>query len=243
MLIILSKELKQFFNSLIGTIALVVFLLASGLFMWVFPDTSVLEYGYATADMLFFIGPWVFMFLIPAITMRSFAEENKSGTIELLATKPIWDWQIITGKYLASLVLVIFSLLPTLFYYYSIYQLGSPIGNIDTGATLGSYLGLLMIGATFAAIGIFASSLTENQIVAFILSLFLCFFIYMGFEFASTLGIFYGTSDSIVKYLGMNEHYASISRGVLDTKDVIYFVSVILAFLFATQLSLENRKR
>ncbi len=242
MFTIFRKEINQFFNSLIGYIALLVFFLATGLFMWVFPDTSVLDYGYASLDMLFFIGPWVFMFLIPAITMRSLSEEMKSGTLELLATKPIRDMDIILGKYFGALALVLFALLPTLVYFYSIWQLGNPSGNIDTGATLGSYTGLFMIGACFVAIGIFSSALTENQIVAFIIGLFLCFFIYTGFEYLSTLPVFYGTTDSIVKYLGMDYHYSSISRGVLDTKDVMYFLSVIVAFIMGTQLILENRK-
>ena len=182
------------------------------------------------------------MFLIPAITMRSFAEEQQNGTIELLSTKPIWEMEIILGKFFANLVLLIFALLPTLIYYYSVHELGSPKGNLDAGAILGSYIGLLLLGACFVSIGLFASSLTNNQIVSFILATFLCFFFYWVFDFISLLPIFVGKIDDVVQMIGINFHYVSISRGVIDTRDVIYFLSLIAVFLMMTQISLERRK-
>jgi len=191
MIAVYIKELNSFFSSLIGYISMFVFLLGIGLFVWIFPDTNVLDYGFASLDTLFGSAPWVFMFLIPAITMRSFAEERNTGTFELLATRPLTDRSIILGKYFAAVTLVVFTLLPTLLYYYSIYQLGSPIGNIDTGSVIGSYIGLLLLGSIFTAIGIFSSSITTNQIVAFVLAVFLCFFFYLAFDFLSKLNVFY----------------------------------------------------
>ncbi len=239
---IFRKEINAFFSSLIGYIAIVVFLLTCGLFLWVFPDTSILDYGYAGLDNLFQIAPWIFTFLIPAVTMRSFAEEFRSGTIEMLVTRPISDMQIILGKYFAALFLVFCALLPTFTYYITVYQLGAPPGNLDSGATIGSYLGLFLLGAAFTAIGIFASSLTANQIVAFLLAVFLCFFCYTAFDYLSKLNIFYARLDSVVENLGINAHYLSISRGVIDTRDILYFVSFVVVFLGLTQTVLESRK-
>lgn len=239
---IFFKEINTFFSSLIGYIVVGVFLGILGLVMFVFPDTSLLEYKYSTLDQLFDIAPMVFMFLIPAVTMRSFAEENQTGTIELLATRPLSDLQIILGKYFASLALVLFALLPTLLYYYTVYQLGSPKGNLDSGAIMGSYFGLMFLAAVFVAIGIFASSLTNNQIVGFILATFLCFMFYYGFYFLSKLPIFIGKVDDIVQMFGIDYHYMSISRGVLDSRDLIYFISVVGVFIAMTVTSLERRK-
>jgi ABC-2 type transport system permease protein len=240
MFTIFSKEVAVFFSSLIGYIAIIVFLLTCGLFLWVFPDTAILDYGYAGLDNLFMLAPWVFTFLIPAITMRSFADEFRSGTMELLATRPISDLQIIGGKYFAALFLVFCALLPTFIYYITIYQLGAPPGNLDTGAIMGSYIGLLLLGASFTAIGIFASSLTQNQIVAFLLAVFLCFFCYTAFDYLSKLDIFYAKIDSFVEWLGINAHYTALSRGVVDTRDVLYFGSFITLFLLMTQLVLQR---
>jgi len=241
-LTLLKKEIQNFLSSLIGYITIIVFLLIISLFMWVLKnDSNILENGYATIDPLFVIAPWVFLFLIPAITMRSFAEEKRSGTIELLLTRPLTDLQIILAKYFAGFLLVLFSLLPTLIYYYSVHKLGNPIGNIDTGGMWGSYLGLLFLAAAFVAIGIFASAITNNQVVSFILALFLCFFTYIGFEFLSSFELF-GTVDDIILALGINYHYNSMSRGVIDTRDVIYFVSIIALFIIATRTVLESRK-
>jgi len=242
MLNIFFKEINHFFSSLIGYIAVGVFLLITGLFLWVFTDTGILEYGYATLENYFYLAPYIFMFLIPAITMRSFSEEYNSGTIEILGTKPITDNQIIGGKFLAALLLVVFAIIPTLLYFFSVYQLGAPVGNIDTGATWGSYIGLLFLGAAFVAIGIFASSITTNQIIAFLLAIFLCFFVYIGFDYISRLNIFYASLDALVEQLGIDAHYQSIGRGVVDTRDLIYFISLIGLFLFFTKIMLERRK-
>jgi ABC-2 type transport system permease protein len=242
MFALLKKEISSFLNSLIGYIVIIVFLLINSLFLWVFPlQFNILDYGFASIDNLFMLSPFVFLFLIPAITMRSFADEQKTGTIELLMTKPLTDIQIIGAKYLAGVVLVLFALLPTLIYFFSVYKLGLPPGNIDIGGTWGSYLGLLFLGAGFVAIGIFASSLAENQIVAFITAVFLCGFLYIGFEFIYSLSLF-GKIDLLIQSLGMNAHYTSMSRGVIDTRDVLYFGSLIAIFLLLTKVRLESRK-
>ncbi|MCE2773691.1 MAG: gliding motility-associated ABC transporter permease subunit GldF [Bacteroidetes bacterium] len=237
-----TKEIRSFLSSLIGYIVIIVFLLAISLFMWIIKgDSNVLDMGYANIDTLFAIAPWVFLFLIPAITMRSFADEKKSGTIELLLTRPLTDLQIILAKYLAGLVLVLFSLIPTLVYFYSVYKLGAPEGNIDTGGTWGSYIGLLFLGSSFVSIGLFASALTDNQIVSFILALAMSFFCYIGFEQISSLE-FIGTADTLIANLGINAHYNSLSRGVIDSRDVIYFLSFNTLFVMCTRLVLQSRK-
>lgn len=239
---IYRKEINSFFSSLIGYIAIVVFLLVTGFVVWVFPDTNILDYGYATLDPLFIVAPWVFMLLIPAVTMRSFSEEISSGTIELLTTKPISELGIILGKYLASLTLVVFALVPTVLYYFTVYQLGYPVGNLDTGGIIGSYIGLMLLSASFVAIGIFASSISSNQIVAFILAAVLCAFLFEAFTQLSQLDIFYAKLDVFVEGLGIHSHYMSISRGVVDTRDLLYFLSLITLFILFTKTSLESRK-
>jgi ABC-2 type transport system permease protein len=241
MLTILKKEIRSFLSSLIAYVVMIVFLIAIGLFMWVLPDYNVLDLGYANLDTLFDMAPLVFIFLISAITMRSFSEEKKTGTIEILTTKPISDLQIILGKYFASVVLVLFVLLPTLLYYYTIYQLGAPKGNLDSGAILGSYIGLFFLASAFAAIGIFSSVVSDNQIVSFILSMFLCYCFYNVFDLFADFKLL-GSYDSIVASLGINSHYQSISRGVIDSRDVLYFVSLILAFVWATKMVFGSRK-
>ena len=242
MFTIFRKEINHFFSSLIGYVVMGVFLLLMGLLVWIFPDTNLLDYGYASLDVLFELAPWVFMFLIPAITMRSFSEEFRSGTIELLSTRPLTDWEVIGGKYLACWFLVFFSLLPTLLYYLTVYQLGTTVGNLDSGGIWGSYLGLLLLSGAFVAIGIFASSLTGNQIVAFLLAVFLCFFFYIAFDYLSRLPAFYAGLDSLIENLGIHAHYLSISRGVVDTRDVIYFGSLIGAFVVLTKTVLEGEE-
>jgi ABC-2 type transport system permease protein len=242
MLTLFKKEINGFLDSLIGYIVMIVFLLITGLFLWVFPlEFNVLDFGFAGLDGLFILGPFVFLFLIPAITMRSFAEEKKSGTLELLMTQPLTDLQVILAKYFAGIVLVIFSILPTLVYFFSVYRLGLPPGNLDTGSIWGSYIGLFFLGASFVAIGIFASSLTDNQIVSFILAVFISFILYMGFEFVYTF-LISGKAGLIIQSLGLNAHYSSMSRGVVDTRDLIYFVSVTAVFILMTKLTLESRK-
>lgn len=242
MLSIFRKEINLFFSSLIGYIVMGVFLVILGLFLFVFPDTSLLSASFASLDPLFTLAPNIFVFLIPAITMRTFAEEQQSGTIELLVTRPISDWQIITGKYLASLVLVVFALIPTVLYYYTVYELGAPRGNLDSGGIIGSYIGLLFLAAGFVAIGVFASAITKNQIVAFLLATALCFWCFWGFDYLSRLPVFVGKGDDIVQMMGMLYHYDSLSRGVLDSRDVIYFFSIGGFFLFLSMLALERRK-
>lgn len=238
---LLLKEIRSFLSSLIGYIVISVFLLLVGLFTWVFQgDFNILDLLYADMKGFFMLGPLVFMFLIPAITMRSFSEEKRTGTIELLFTKPLSDLQIILSKYFASLILVLFALIPTLTYYYSIYQLGEPAGNIDTGQMWGSYLGLLLMGSGFVAIGIFCSAITANQIVSFILAVFLSFIFYVGFDFLGSFSMF-GTWDSIIRFLGINEHYQSLSRGVIDTRDVLYFISLNAFFIILTKISFERK--
>lgn len=236
------KELKGFFSSLIGYLTIAVFLVLTGLMLWVLKsDFNILDYGYATLDGLFLIGPFLYLFLIPAITMRSLAEERRGGTIEMLMTRPLSDWTIVWAKFLAAWTLVLISLLPTLVAYFSVVTLGDPVGNIDTGSVIGSYIGLLLLGGAFVAIGLFCSSLTQNQIVAFILAALLCAAAHLGFESLHNMG-FLGGADLFVKRLGMMDHYESISRGVIDTRDVLYFLSVMALFLMATRLVLQSRK-
>ena len=241
MLAVFKRELFSFLSSLMAYITIGIFLLACGLMFWFFPDTSILDYGYAEMDGFFSLVPYLFMFLISAITMRSFAEERKEGTYVLLATRPLTDTQIIFAKYLACIVLVLFSLLPTLVYYYSISQLGLPKGNIDTGAVVGSYIGLFLLGNAFTAIGIFASSITKNQIIAFAIAVFLCFFAYSGFNSVSQITALAGI-ESVLVNIGVAEHYQSISRGVLDTRDLVYFITFVALFLGLTKLAIGGRK-
>ena len=239
---LLKKEISTFLSSIIGYVVIAVFLLLTGLFMWGFPgNLLVLDQGYANMDTLFYVAPWVFMFLVPAITMRSLAEEKRTGTIELLFTRPVSDVQIILAKFLAGVILVIVAILPTLIYYYSLIQLGNPVGNIDHGGTWGSYLGLVFLGSGFTAIGIFASSISDNQIVAFILALFLCFFCYSGLNQLASFDLL-GPLDRFVQQLSITEHYDSMSRGVIDTRDVVYFISLCGIFIISTKAVLQSRK-
>jgi ABC-2 type transport system permease protein len=243
MISLIKKEINGFLNSLIGYLAIIVFLLTISLLTWVFPDSSfnIPDAGYATIEPLFILTPWVYMFLVPAITMRLFSEERKTGTIELLLTRPLTEMQVVLAKYISGVALVLFSLLPTLVYYYSVHSLGAPAGNIDTGSMWGSYIGLFLLGAVFVSIGVFASALTDNQVIAFIIGLFLCLICYTGFDAVSGM---LGNSGlaSIIYNLGLSAHYASMSRGVIDTRDVVYFASVITFFIMTTRTILESRK-
>lgn len=239
---LLKKEISSFLSSVIGYIVIIVFLLTVSLFMWVFPGQfNVFDNGYASIDTLFIIAPWVFMFLIPAVTMRMVADEKKTGTIELLYTRPLTEMQIIFAKYFAGLLLVFLAILPTLIYFITVYLLGNPKGNIDVAGTCGSYIGLFFLAAAYVSVGLFASSLTENQIIAFIVAMFLCFFCYIGFESLSALDIKGGVANFITS-LGINAHYVSMSRGVIDTRDVTYFISFTAIFLIFTRTVLESRK-
>jgi ABC-2 type transport system permease protein len=241
MIQIFKKEINSFLNSIIAYIVISVFLTAIGLFMWVFPDTSVLNYGFADMDTLFSFGPYVLMFLVPAITMRMLAEERKSGTMELLLTKPLTDYQIILGKFLAGFALVFLSIAPTIIYYFSISSLGNPPGNIDTAGITGSYVGLLLLGMIFTSIGIFASSLNDNQVVSFITAIFLCFIFFSGFEYLSALTNL-GTLASPLEKAGILYHYHFMSKGLIDAGNVIYFLSVTAFMILLTKFVLSSRK-
>lgn len=226
---------------MVAYITIGIFLLVSGLLLWFFPDTSLLDYGYADLSGFFSLVPYLFMFLIPAITMRSFAEERKEGTYELLITRPITTWNIILAKYFACLALVFLALIPTIIYYYTLFKLGFPEGNIDAGAVFGSYIGLFLLGAVFAAIGLFASSLTKNQIIAFVLCAALCAFAFLGFDYTSQVLALQSVEAFIVN-LGINQHYNSISRGVLDTRDLIYFLTFAILFLSITHSIIGGKR-
>ncbi|MEC4048667.1 gliding motility-associated ABC transporter permease subunit GldF [Flavobacterium sp. SUN046] len=237
---ILLREIKSFFGSPIGYLVIAIFLLLNGLFLWVFEgDFNILNSGFADLSPFFTLSPWILIFLIPAVTMRSFSDEQKQGTIELLLTKPISIWEIVGGKFLGALALIIIALLPTLIYVYVISSLGMPEGNIDMGSTIGSYFGLLFLISGYTAIGIFTSTLSENQIVAFILSVFLCFIFYFGFTGASS---FIKGSEDLIASFGMDSHFKSMSRGVIDTRDVLYFMSVAALFLSMTVYKLKSLK-
>lgn len=241
MLALFKKEISGFFSSLVAYITIGIFLTVTGLLLWVFPDSSILDYGYAGLESLFNVAPYLFMFLIPAITMRSIAEEKKEGTFEFLATRPLTDWQIVLGKYLASFVIVVIALVPTIIYFYTVYELGATRGNVDTGAVIGSYIGLLLLGGAFVSIGLFSSAITKNQIIAFAVAVFLCFIAYIGFDSISQLISLQGINSYITTF-GINEHYQAMSRGVLDTRDLVYFLSFIALFLVATKTVLGGRK-
>lgn len=237
-----KKEIASFLNTLIGYVVILVFLLINSLFLWVFPtEYNLLDFGYASLDSFFMLAPFVFLFLIPAISMRMFSEETKTGTIELLFTRPLNDWQIIGAKYLAGLSLVVVALLPSLIYVISVYYYSFPLGNMDLGIVWGSYLGLLFLAAAFVAIGLFASALTDNQIIAFILSTALSAFAFLGFEIIYSLDLF-GSFDLFVQSLGIQAHYSSISRGVIDLRDIVYFLSLSALFLLFTHSLLSKRK-
>jgi ABC-2 type transport system permease protein len=242
MFAIFRKEISGFFSSLSGYIVIIVFLLVNSLFMWVFPgEWNIFDSGYAGLDTLFFLSPWVFLFLVPAVTMRMFAEEARLGTIELIYSRPITERGIIYGKYLASVSLVLLALLPCMIYYISVYMLGESPGNLDKGGTLGAFIGLFFLASVYASAGIFASSLTDNQVIAFIIAVLICFFLFMGFDsFAYLPGL--KNMDEFVIRLGINEHYKSISRGVLDIKDVAYFIAVNVILNEATRFHLISRK-
>ena len=237
MLAILKKEINSFFASPIGYLVIAIFLLLNGLFLWVFKgEFNILDNGFADLSTFFLLAPWILIFLIPAVTMRSFSDEKKQGTLELLLTKPISTLQLVLGKYFGAFVLIIIALLPTILYVYTVYQLGNPTGNIDFGSTLGSYFGLLFLVAAYTAIGVFASTLSDNQIVAFIVAVFLCLFFFIGFE-----GIADVASSNMIEQLGMNAHYKSMSRGVLDTRDIIYFLSVTILFIALTKFNIKKQ--
>lgn len=234
-----KKELRQFFSSLTGYIAIIVFLLVNGVMLFVF-ENNILDFGYATLDRFFQLAPWIFLLLIPAITMRSFAEEFKTGTFEILQTRPLSRWQIVFGKYFGSLVVVVIALLPTIIYFFTVQKLSAGEG-IDTGATIGSYIGLVLLASVFTAVGICASSFTSNAVIAFIISIVACALFYFGFSAISLLPALSGNADYYLEMIGIDFHYRSISRGVIDTRDLIYFLSIIILFLAITNRNLLKR--
>ena len=234
---ILKKEFNSFFASTVAYLVMGVFLLINGLFLWVFKsDFNILNAGFSDVNSFFYLAPWFFLLLIPAITMKSFADEFNKGTIELLKTKPISNWQIVMGKFFASVLLVIVALIPTFTYIFTIYQLGNPLGNIDFGSIIGSYMGLLFLAITYTAIGLFTSTLSKNQIVAFISGVLITFILFEGFDAISNLI----GNDLSLKQLGIKKHFKSISRGVIDTRDILYFISVTVFFLDLTKIRLDN---
>ncbi|MGM0376387.1 MAG: gliding motility-associated ABC transporter permease subunit GldF [Bacteroidota bacterium] len=242
MIALWKKELLTFFSSLTGSLVIVVFLVMSGLFLWIIPgNMNILFGGYANLDGLFYMAPWLYLFLVPAVTMRLFADEKKSGTLELLLTRPLSDWHVVLGKFLAGFTLVILSLLPTLVYFYSVMQLAQPVGNVDTGAVWGSYIGLVLLAGAYVAIGVFTSALTENQIVAFVLAAVLAFVFYSGFDELASIPVF-SDVDTFLVGLGIDSHYRSVSRGVVDVRDVVYFLGLIAVFLGLTKIKLSSRK-
>lgn len=240
MFAILRKEINTFFASPIGYLVIAVFLVLNGLFLWVFNgEFNILNNGYADLSSFFLLAPWILLFLIPAVTMRSFSDEKKQGTLELLVTKPISNLQIILGKYFGAFLLIVIALIPTLLYVYTINKLGNPVGNFDLAVIIGSYFGLLFLIAAYTAIGIFASSLTDNQIVAFIIAVFICFIFYFGFDGIASYSLF-GTSIGVEQF-GMATHYKSMSRGVIDTRDLIYFISIAAFFILITKLNIKQQ--
>jgi len=237
---IVLREIKSFFGSPIGYLVIAVFLIGNGLFLWVFEgEYNILNSGFADLSPFFTLAPWILIFLIPAVSMRSFSDEKKQGTLELLLTKPLSIWEIVNGKFLGSLLLIVIAIIPTFIYVWVIYGVGMPEGNIDMGSTIGSYFGLLFLISGYSAIGIFTSTLSENQIVAFIISVFLCFFFYFGFESFATI---FPSFQNVISAFGMQNHFKSMSRGVIDTRDVIYFLSITILFLSFTVFNLKSIK-
>ena len=241
MFALLKKEINSFFASPIGYLVIGLFLVVNGLFLWVFKgEYNILDSGFASLEPFFTLAPWIFLFLIPAITMKSFSEEIRQGTLELLLTKPLSPLQLVLGKYFGALTLILLALFPTLLYVVAISSLGQTEGNFDSGVIMGSYFGLIFLGACYAAIGIFASILSPNQIVSFVLSIFLCFIAYFAFEALANLNV--GSGAFGIEDLGLSAHYESISRGIIDTRDIIYFLSFIILFLALTNFSLTGKK-
>jgi ABC-2 type transport system permease protein len=237
---LLIREIKSFFGSPIGYLVIALFLILNGLFLWVFEgDYNILNSGFADLSPFFTLAPWILIFLIPAVTMRSFSDEKKQGTLELLFTRPLSIWEIVNGKFFGALILILLALLPTLIYVFVVSQLGNPAGNLDMGSTLASYFGLLFLIAGYTAIGVFTSTLSENQIVAFIVSVFFCFILYFGFE---EIAAYSGSFNNVVASFGMDYHFKSMSRGVIDTRDIIYFISVAVFFLSLTVYKLKSLK-
>lgn len=238
---IFRKELNQFLNSMLGYFVFIIFLVAVGLLFWVFPQGNVLAYGFAEMGSFFSLTPFVLIFLIPAITMRAIAEEKRTGTLEWLLTRPISVWDIIAGKFLASWLLALLAMLPTLVYFISLYLLGSPQGNIDSAGVAGSYLGLAMLAMVFTSIGIFGSCLTDNQLIAFVISVFLCYFFYSGLSSIAGIDV-WAQSSLIIQYFALDVHFQALGKGLIDFRDILYFLSLTIVLLAASRLSLSSRR-
>ena len=241
MINILFKEINGFLHSLIAYVVIGVFLVGIGMLVWVFPESNILDYGYADLGSFFSSVPFILMFLIPAITMRMFAEETKSGSLEILMVKPVKTFEIVLGKYFAGLFLVVVALIPTLVYYYSAYQLANPVGNVDTAGIIGSYIGLLLLATVFTSIGVLTSALTDNQVVAFILAAFLSFILFTGLNSLSGIDV-WSDFSLFLSQLSIEYHYNAMSRGLLDSRDIIYFISINGLILLLTKLVIDWRR-
>lgn len=238
MISLIQKEINTFFASPIAYLVIGLFLVANGLFLWVIPgDYNILDNGFAELAAFFELAPWLLLFIIPALTMKSFSEEYKMGTIELLKTKPLSNLQILLGKYLAALILIFIAVLPSLIYLYSIGQLGSQTNNFDSGVVLGSYIGLLLLICAYTAIGIFTSILSDNQIIAFLLGVCISFIAFIGFNFVASIH----NSLLFIEDFGIQSHYKNISKGILDTRNIVYFIGLSMLFLIATTYKLERK--
>jgi ABC-2 type transport system permease protein len=237
---ICKKEINQFFSSLTGYIAVILFLLINGMFLFLLQDSNIFDFGYASLDKFFELAPWVFIFLVPAVAMRSFSDEFRTGTFEILKTKPVTSLQIVLGKYFSVILVVIIALIPTLLYVFTIKTL-SVTGAIDKGGIAGSYLGLIFLSAVFSAISICCGSFTSNAIVSFLISAFMCLVLYFGFNAISSISVFSGNADYYIEMLGIDFHYQSISRGVVDSRDLTYFLSLIILSIFITQKKLKSK--
>ena len=240
MLSICKKELHHFFSSLTGYIAIILFLLVNGIFLFVLKDSNLFDFGYATLDKFFELSPWILIFLVPAIAMRSLSEEFKTGTFEILQTKPLSKWQIVIGKYFSILLVLLFVIVPTFIYIITIKSL-SATGSIDSGGIAGSYIGLFLLAAVFAAISLCCSSFTNNAVVAFLISVFVCLLLYFGFNAVSKLPVFQGQADYFIEMVGIDFHYKSISRGLVDSRDILYFLSLTFLFLLVTVQNMHKR--
>ncbi|HQW84758.1 MAG TPA: gliding motility-associated ABC transporter permease subunit GldF [Ferruginibacter sp.] len=237
---ICKKELNQFFSNLTGYIAIILFLLMNGIFLFVLPGSSIFDFGYASLDKFFELSPWILIFLVPAISMRSLSDEFKAGTFETLKTRPVTSWQIVLGKYFSIVIVLLLAILPTILYIITIKMLSAQ-GGIDSGGIAGSYVGLILLAATFAAISLCSSGLTANAVVAFLVSAFGCLILYFGFSAVSKVPFFANGPDYYIEMLGIDFHYRSMSRGVLDSRDLIYFLSVIFLFLLITVKNLNKK--
>jgi len=242
MFALLKKEINAFFSTPVGYLIIAVFLLANSLLMWGFnSEYNVLDNGYAQMDSLFILAPILFLLFIPAVTMRLFSDEHKEGTIELILTKPLTELQVVLAKYFAGLVLVVLSILPTLVYYFSVHTLGETTGNLDSAGIFGSYIGLFFLASGFVAIGTFASAMSKNQIISFVIAIILSAFFYLGWDIIAS-GISNGKAELAIQYIGINIHYSSLSKGVIDSRDILYFISLNTFFVLGTKTILISRK-